>query len=68
MIVAMASCGGGKATQSASQLDSGKVVTDSFATIDGTWLKNAGDTVRGFVLRADKTAEEIGRASCRERV
>lgn len=59
MIVAMASCGGGKATQSASQLDSGKVVTDSFATIGGTWLKNAGDTVRGFVLRVDKTAEEV---------
>ena len=59
MIVAMASCGGGKATQSASQLDSGKVVTDSFVTIDGPWLKSAGDTVRGFVLRADKTAEEV---------
>ena len=62
-IAALASCGGGRSTGCVECNDSDSVVTDSFATIVGAWLKPAGDTVRGFVLYADNRAVAVNMLS-----
>ncbi|MDO5771544.1 MAG: lipocalin family protein [Bacteroidales bacterium] len=58
-IAALASCGGGKSKNNPVACDSDSVATDSFPTLEGTWLRPVADSVKGFTLSPDMTARAI---------
>lgn len=58
-VAALCSCGGGKAERQTSASDSDSVVTDSILSIEGTWIQPIGDTIKGFTLKENNTAEAI---------
>ena len=58
-IAALASCGGGNTKSKPAACDSDSVAIDSFATLEGTWLRPVADSVKGFTLNPDMTAKAI---------